>query len=239
MTDDQPDTADETVETGREGEPVADTARNGDVDAMAGDESAEDSGADAAAADAAAADAVAADGEPTDGAEATGENGGKREGLRDAAERFGETATAAADGFDQRLVDLLSWVLDTETRARIFVHLRKSPGSTSDEVAEGTGLYPSTVREALAELHDDGFVTRSKRAATGAGNNPYEYDAIDPSELVEDVVDDVQSELNTVFALDEYLSRGETDETDEPVRITVETGTLEEVEDDGDGDESE
>jgi predicted transcriptional regulator len=237
MTDDQPDTTDETVETGRADEPVADTAENGDADAVAGDDTAEGGDADA---DAVAEDAVAADGDPTNGAEATGEDGGKKEGLRDAAERFGETATAAADGFDQRLVDLLSWVLDTETRARIFVHLRKSPGSTSDEVAEGTGLYPSTVREALAELHDDGFVTRTKRAATGAGNNPYEYDAIDPSELVEDVVDDVQSELNTVFALDEYLSRGETDETDDPVRITVETGSLKEVEDDGDedGDES-
>ncbi|MFB6176194.1 MAG: ArsR family transcriptional regulator, partial [Halobaculum sp.] len=68
---------------------------------------------------------------------AGGEDGGAREELREAAERFGETATAAADGFDQRLVDLLSWVLDTETRARIFVYLRQSPGSTSDEVAEG------------------------------------------------------------------------------------------------------
>ncbi|MFB6176195.1 MAG: ArsR family transcriptional regulator, partial [Halobaculum sp.] len=94
-----------------------------------------------------------------------------------------------------------------------------------------------TVREALAELHDDGFVTRSKRSATGAGNNPYEYDAIDPSELVEDVVDDVQSELNTVFALDDYLGRGETGETDEPVRITVETGSLDDVEDGDDSDE--
>lgn len=230
MTDDQPDTTDETVETGRADEPVAGSVENGDADAVVGDDTAESGDADA----------VAADGDSANGAEATGEDGGKKEGLRDAAERFGETATAAADGFDQRLVDLLSWVLDTETRARIFVHLRKSPGSTSDEVAEGTGLYPSTVREALAELHDDGFVTRSKRAATGAGNNPYEYDAIDPSELVEDVVDDVQSELNTVFALDEYLSRGETDGTDEPVRITVETGSLKEVEDDRDedGDES-
>jgi predicted transcriptional regulator len=156
------------------------------------------------------------------------ENGaGPREELRDAAERFSETASAAADEFDQRLVDLLSWVLDTETRARIFVYLRKSPGATSEEVADGTGLYPSTVREALAELHDDGFVTRSKRASTGAGNNPYEYEAIPPSDLVEDVVDDVQSELNTVFNLDERLKRGDDSETTEPVQITVEVGAAE------------
>ncbi|MEZ3143411.1 helix-turn-helix domain-containing protein [Halobaculum sp. MBLA0143] len=150
-------------------------------------------------------------------------DGGPREGLRDAAERFGETATSAADGFDERLVDLLAWVLDTETRARIYAFLRQSPGSTSDEVADGTDLYPSTVREALAELHDDGFVTRGKRASTGAGNNPYEYEAIPPAELVDSVVDEVQSGLNTVFNLDERLSRGDTNGVSEPVRITVET----------------
>lgn len=146
---------------------------------------------------------------------------GAREELRDAAQRVGETATSAADGFDERLVDLLSWVLDTETRARIYTYLRRVPGSTSAEIADGTELYPSTVREALAGLHDDGFVTRCKRVATGAGNNPYEYEAIPPAELVDAVVDDVQSGLNAVFNIDERLGRDEGDHT-EPVRITVE-----------------
>lgn len=162
----------------------------------------------------------------------TAGDGGPREGLRDAAERFGETASSAADGFDERLVDLLAWVLDTETRARIYAFLRQAPGSTSDEVADGTDLYPSTVREALAELHDDGFVTRGKRSSTGAGNNPYEYEAIPPAELVDSVVDEVQSGLNTVFNLDERLARGDADGVTEPVRITVEAdpdGTVDRV----------
>ena len=155
-------------------------------------------------------------------------DGGPREGLRSAAERVGETATTAADGFDERLVDLLAWVLDTETRARIYAYLRQSPDSTSDEVADGTDLYPSTVREALAELHDDGFVTRGKRTATGAGNNPYEYEAIPPAELVDGVVDEVQSGLNAVLNLDRRLGRGDGDNAAGPVRITVAS--------DGDGD---
>lgn len=148
-------------------------------------------------------------------------DGGPREGLRSAAERVGETATTAADGFDERLVDLLAWVLDTETRARIYAYLRQTPSSTSDEVADGTDLYPSTVREALAELHDDGFVTRGKRTATGAGNNPYEYEAIPPAELVDGVVDEVQSGLNAVLNLDQRLGRGDGDSVVGPVRITV------------------
>lgn len=134
--------------------------------------------------------------------------------------RLGEEADRAVEGFDQGIVDLLSWVLDTETRARIYVYLRQNPGSTSEEIAEGTGLYPSTVRESLAELHEEENVSREKRESSGAGNNPYEYTAIAPSELVGGMVDQVQQELNTVFNLDSHLN-DEVSET-EPVSIEVE-----------------
>ena len=136
-------------------------------------------------------------------------------------ERLEAEADRAVSEFDESVVDLLAWLLDTETRARIFVYLRQNPGSTSEEVADGTGLYPSTVREALAELHEEGTVTRQKRQNEGAGNNPYEYEAIAPSELVRGTVREVQDQLNTVFNLDERLRGGEK-ESAEPVRITVE-----------------
>ena len=121
-------------------------------------------------------------------------------------------------------------MLDTETRARIYVTLRQNPESTSDEIADATGLYPSTVREALAELHDEGKVTRQKRENDGAGNNPYEYSAIAPSDLVNTIVGDVQSELNTVFNLDDHLGGTDplsSDEATEPVTISVEDETEE------------
>jgi len=136
----------------------------------------------------------------------------------------------AFEQFDDGVVDLLSWILDTETRARIYVQLHQQPRSTSAEIAEGTGLYPSTVREALAGLHEDGTVTRSKRKSGGAGNNPYEYSAIPPSELVADVVGDVQEQLNAVCNLGGSPGDGGTDDRGEgggggggePVTITVE-----------------
>ncbi|WP_440006402.1 winged helix-turn-helix transcriptional regulator [Halomicrococcus sp. SG-WS-1] len=137
-------------------------------------------------------------------------------------ERLEKEADRAVEGFDQGIVDLLSWVLDTETRARIYVYLRQNPGSTSEEIAEGTGLYPSTVRESLAELHEEEKVTREKRESAGAGNNPYEYTAIAPSELVGGIVDQVQSELNTVINLDRHLQDGESETETEPVSIRVE-----------------
>jgi len=137
----------------------------------------------------------------------------------DVRSRLEEGADRAVEEFDERLIDVLSWVLDTETRARIYVYLRANPEQTSEEVADGTGLYPSTIREALAALHTDGVVTREKREHDGTGNNPYEYSAIPPSELVSNVVGDIQAELNTVVNLDAYLHGDE--ETSEPVTITV------------------
>jgi predicted transcriptional regulator len=137
-------------------------------------------------------------------------------------DRLEEEAERAAESFDDGIVDLLAWVLDTETRARIYVYLRQHPGSTSEEIAEGTGLYPSTVREALAALHEEGKVERGKRQSGGAGNNPYEYVAMAPSELVTSIVDGVQAELNTVFNLDDHLGGSDTDEQEGPVTISVE-----------------
>jgi len=126
---------------------------------------------------------------------------------------------SSARTVDDGLVDLLSWVLDTESRARIYIFLREQPGSTSDEIAEGTGLYPSTVREALAELAGEGTVARTKREAGGAGNNPYEYEAIPPGVLVSSIVEEVQDELNAVFNLDDLLADRESGA--EPVSITL------------------
>jgi len=141
--------------------------------------------------------------------------------LKDAKARLEEEADKAVTEFDQGVVDLLAWILDTETRARIYVYLRQHPNSTSDEVADGTGLYPSTVREALAELHDEETVERDKREHSGAGNNPYEYEAIAPSNLVRGVVGQVQRELNTVFNLDRRL--GGDSEDGGPVTINVDS----------------
>ncbi|GGL54666.1 helix-turn-helix domain-containing protein [Halocalculus aciditolerans] len=135
--------------------------------------------------------------------------------------RIDEGKERAVAGFDEGVVDILSWLLDTETRARIYVYLRQNPWSTSEEVADGTGLYPSTVREALAELADEDTVDRRKRESEGAGNNPYEYTAIPPSDLVGGVVGRVQDELNTVFNLDSKLGSEEAAD-EEPVRIEVE-----------------
>lgn len=169
-------------------------------------------------------------GDETDGHSEADENG-ELVGS-DVRERLGEGADKAVDQFDEGLIDLLAWILETETRARIYISLRNEPDQTSDEIAERTGLYPSTVREALASLHEDDIVTRSKRQNAGAGNNPYEYSAIPPSDLVSEVVDDIQHHLNAVFNLDNVMDRSTSDDGDsEPVTITVTEESDDEEED--------
>ena len=144
----------------------------------------------------------------------------------DVRQRLEQEADRAIEQFDDGLVDVLGWLLETETRARIYVYLRQHPQSTSEEVADGTGLYPSTVREALAELHEEGTVERQKRESDGAGNNPYEYSGIAPSDLVGSVVGDVQEQLNAVCNLDaqfdEETPQDGSGTDDGPVTITVE-----------------
>ncbi|MFC6733060.1 MULTISPECIES: winged helix-turn-helix domain-containing protein [unclassified Haladaptatus] len=147
---------------------------------------------------------------------------GPRERLEQHRSRLEDETDRAVGQFDDRIVELLSWVLDTETRARIYVYLRQHPWATSEEIADGTGLYPSTVREALAELHTEEVLERRKRKSSGAGNNPYEYTAMPPSELVTALAEQVQDELNTVFNLDCYLGRRDPKTATEPVTITVE-----------------
>jgi len=142
----------------------------------------------------------------------------------DQADADDERTDRAASEFDERTVDILSWLLDTETRARIYVYLHDDPWSTSEEVATGTGLYPSTVREALAAMAEDGVLSRRKRESDGAGNNPYEYTALPPSDLVRDTVSDVQEQLNALCNLDAL--RGDDEATEgpsDPVQIEVET----------------
>lgn len=147
-------------------------------------------------------------------------SGDLRTGRVDAArDRLEDRAGSAVDELDERSVDLLSWLLDTETKARIYVYLRQHEWSTSQEVADGAGLYPSTVREALADLTAEDVLRRRKRENSGAGNNPFEYQAIPPSQLVADLVGQLQDELNTLCHLGSEDS--DTSDRQDPVKIEV------------------
>jgi hypothetical protein len=55
------------------------------------------------------------------------DDGGPRAELQKTKERLEAEADRAVSEFDEGIVDLLAWLLDTETRARIYVYLRQHP----------------------------------------------------------------------------------------------------------------
>jgi DNA-binding transcriptional ArsR family regulator len=119
---------------------------------------------------------------------------GSRAGGRDSP--VGERDSPVG-GRDDGIVDALSWWFDTETRARVYVRLRRQPWSTVESIAEGTGIYPSTVRRVLAELYDDRVVERRARGPEAEG--PDEYAAVPPGEVASLLADRLGDELDRLF----------------------------------------
>lgn len=138
-----------------------------------------------------------------------------RNGIRDRLEQLVDRARA---GFDEGIVDVLSWLLDTETRTRVYVHLRQNDWSTSENVAEGTGFQPASIQNTLDELVEQEAVERREHDGEEA---EYEYDAVPPSELLGVAVDPVRDSLESVT---------HDEEGEESVRIEIDSGSSVEAE---------
>lgn len=139
-----------------------------------------------------------------------------------------EPDSQSADGqpeieIDDDLAGPLVELLGTKTRARIYVALRMAPSQTSAEVADLTDIFPSTVREQLASMHDDGLLSRSKRENDGRGNNPYAYRAVSPENLVSRRTARLEDRLNSIYHLDRLLRDEEAEFDSNPVTIAVES----------------
>ncbi|NOZ76399.1 MAG: transcriptional regulator [Euryarchaeota archaeon] len=109
------------------------------------------------------------------------------------------------EDFDDALVSLVQVLLDTETKAKIYIFLRKHGPSQSREIAKGANLHPSSVRQALMEMTKAGILDRRKMEVEGAGKRPYIYEAISPVELVRKKAGAIEEVLNKVSNLDERL----------------------------------
>jgi len=107
---------------------------------------------------------------------------------------------------DLKLVNVLEDFWFTEIKAKIYLYLRKAGKSRAEDIVKGTGLYITSVREALAEMHESGILRREKVGKSGtAGKPPYVYEAISPKELIEKMSSDIQEKLSKIFMLDDIL----------------------------------
>ena len=136
-----------------------------------------------------------------------------------------DSRSEGTEEFDEGIVELLSAALDTDRAARVYVEVRRRPSATAEEVAAGTGLYPESVREMLAELRDEGVVERRTHTAGGEASE-FEYTAIPPSELLGVMIDRVRDEFDARLGLDprpdERPEPTRRPSRSEPVTITVE-----------------
>ena len=90
-----------------------------------------------------------------------------------------------------------------------------------DEIAHGTGIYPSTIREVILEMYKSGIVVREKLDKEGLGKKPYIYSAVSPSELVKKLSKGLQNKLNEVIMLDKKIKKKEIKIPFLPVKIVV------------------
>lgn len=138
---------------------------------------------------------------------------------------------AGGGEFDRRLTDLLGRLLDTETRGKVYVHVLRDPGATSEAIARGTGLYPETVRRTVADLRSEGVLDR--REIEGEEGR-YGYTAVPPIDLAGRLLGGLQTGLDAI--LDPGIDSGG---DVEPVTIDVkDAASRREGEDDDEGDES-
>lgn len=146
------------------------------------------------------------------------------------------------DRLDESVVELLSRALGAETHLRVYVALRRRPWSTPEAVAEATGLYPRTVRDALEALESSGAVERRGPATEpddaiagddgeDARREP-EYAAVAPSAVLTDVISGAgDGGLPERLDVDRYLGSETTTRGDEPVRIDIADGDDDEAND--------
>jgi len=118
-----------------------------------------------------------------------------------------ENIEGSLDKLTTNMEEIVTEIFKSRTKARIYLYLVTKGKQTSDQVSKGTGLYPSTVRDALADMHGKGFLARTKVEKEGAGKHPYIYQAISPTQLVEAYARTMESRLTALLNVNRILKK--------------------------------
>lgn len=102
---------------------------------------------------------------------------------------------------DKGLLEMLKFFLDTESKVKIYLYLLNAGGSTADSVAEGTSIYPSTCKEALASMEQTKVIEKVE-------GEKDKYIAVSPSKLVERKMEQLEKQLNDFIKLEQVLKDG-------------------------------
>lgn len=108
-----------------------------------------------------------------------------------------KSANISTRGVEKTVTDILK----SRVNSRIYIYLLKKGGAKADQVVKGTKLYPSTVREALADMYRKRLIYRKKLKSNSIGKNPYVYYPIPPIELLKRYSNEIEEKLNKLASL--------------------------------------
>ena len=92
-------------------------------------------------------------------------------------------------------------ILKSRARSRIYIYLLRKNGAKSEQIIKGTRLHPSTVRETLSKMYEQGLIYRKKIKNDSIGKNPYIYYAISPVKLLKRYASEIEDRLNKIASL--------------------------------------
>lgn len=102
---------------------------------------------------------------------------------------------------DRNIEKTVHDILKSRARSRIYVYLLRKNGAKSEQIIKGTKLHPSTVRETLSKMYDQGLIYRKKIKNDNIGKNPYIYYSISPVELLKKNAAELENRLNKLANL--------------------------------------
>ena len=119
---------------------------------------------------------------------------------------------------DKKLENTVNEILKSRARSRIYIFLLRKNGAKTEQIIKGTKLHPSTVRETLSKMYDQGLIYRKKQKNDSIGKNPFVYFAISPIKLLKKNAGELEDRLNRLASL---ATSGRRFQNFKPVKIKI------------------
>jgi len=107
----------------------------------------------------------------------------------------------AGNTTDGQLEKTIRDIIKSKAQSRIYLFLLRKNHSRTQDIIKGTRLHPSTVREALVQMHQKHLIRREKIQNDSIGKNPYIYSPLPPVLLIKKYIEDMEHRLNTLVHL--------------------------------------
>jgi predicted transcriptional regulator len=109
----------------------------------------------------------------------------------------------AGKNSDWQIEKTIREIIKSKAQSKIYLFLLRQTHVRTEEIIKGTKLHPSTVREALVQMHQKHLIQREKINNDSIGKNPFIYSPIPPFLLIKKYIEDMEHRLNNLVQLSE------------------------------------